>query len=116
MGCYLQFCIIKKLRPVRKNLSKVQFFHILSAHAKGLIDSETGRSPQWFVNATGQNSITQKLPANVPRSFSRISGLVKDAFSLSSPRSFNVYGLWAVWPLLKSRIPGKIDMVRVRSK
>ena len=33
-----------------------------------------------------------------------------------SPRSFNVYGLWAVWPLLKSRIPGKIDMVRLRSK
>ena len=31
-------------------------------------------------------------------------------------RSFNVYGLWAAWPLLKSRIPGKIDMVPVRSK
>ena len=36
MGCYLQFCITKKLRPVNKNLSKVHFFHILSAHAKGL--------------------------------------------------------------------------------
>ena len=34
----------------------------------------------------------------------------------SAPRSFNVYGLWAAWPLLKSRIPGKTDMVRVRSK
>ena len=31
------------------------------------------------------------------------------------PRSFNVNGLWAAWPLLKSCIPGKIDMVRVRS-
>ena len=37
MGCYLQFWITKKLRPVNKNLSKVHFFHILSAHAKGLI-------------------------------------------------------------------------------
>ena len=37
MGCYLQFCITKKLRPVNKNSSKVHFFHILSAHAKGLI-------------------------------------------------------------------------------
>ena len=37
----------------------------------------------------------------------------KDLFT---PRSFNVYGLWAAWPLLKSRIPGKIDMVPVRSK
>ena len=36
MGCYLQFCITKKLRSVNKNLSKVHFFHILSAHAKGL--------------------------------------------------------------------------------
>ena len=36
MGCYLQFCITKKLRPGNKNLSKVHFFHILSAHAKGL--------------------------------------------------------------------------------
>ena len=36
MGCYLQFCITKKLRPVNKNLSKLHFFHILSAHAKGL--------------------------------------------------------------------------------
>ena len=38
IGCYLQFCITKKLRPVNKNLSKVHFFLILSAHAKGLID------------------------------------------------------------------------------
>ena len=37
MGCYLQFCITKKLRPVNQNLSKVHFFHILSAHAKGLM-------------------------------------------------------------------------------
>ena len=37
-------------------------------------------------------------------------------FSSFPPRSFNVYGLWAAWPLLKSRIPGKIDMVPVRSK
>ena len=36
MGCHLQFCITKKLRLVNKNLSKVHFFHILSAHAKGL--------------------------------------------------------------------------------
>ena len=36
IGCYLQFCITKKLRPVNNNLSKVHFFHILSAHAKGL--------------------------------------------------------------------------------
>ena len=36
MGCYLQFCITKKLRPVNKNLSKVHFFHILSAYAKEL--------------------------------------------------------------------------------
>ena len=36
IGCYLQFCITKKLRPVNKNLSKVHFFHILSAHVKGL--------------------------------------------------------------------------------
>ena len=34
----LLFAILhyKKLRPVNKNLSKVHFFHILSAHAKGL--------------------------------------------------------------------------------
>ena len=36
MGCYLQFCITKKLWPINKNLSKLHFFHILSAHAKGL--------------------------------------------------------------------------------
>ena len=35
MGCCLQFGITKKLRPVNKNSSKVHFFHILSAHAKG---------------------------------------------------------------------------------
>ena len=37
MGCSLQFCITKKLRPVNKNSSKVHFLHILSAHTKGLI-------------------------------------------------------------------------------
>ena len=36
MGCFLQFCITKKLQQVNKNLSKVHFFHILNAHAKGL--------------------------------------------------------------------------------
>ena len=36
MGCCMQICTTKKLRPVNKNLSKVHFFHILSVHAKGL--------------------------------------------------------------------------------
>ena len=50
MGCYLQFCITKKVRPVNKNLSKVHFFHILSAHAKGLSSmSKTARG----VNSSG---------------------------------------------------------------
>ena len=39
VGCSLHFCITKTLRPVNKNLSKVHFFHILSAHAKGLTTS-----------------------------------------------------------------------------
>ena len=44
------------------------------------------------------------------------TGLLVQIPDLLPPRSFNVYGLWAAWPLLKSRIPGKIDMVPVRSK
>ena len=46
MGCYLQFCIMKKLRPENKNLSKVDFFHTLSAHAKGLL--KLGHRPYAF--------------------------------------------------------------------
>ena len=42
MGCYLQFCITKTLQPVNEHSSKVHFFHILRAHAKGL--TKTGRS------------------------------------------------------------------------
>ena len=34
----------------------------------------------------------------------------------ATPRSFNVYGLWAAWPLWKSGCPGKFDMVLVRSQ
>ena len=40
----------------------------------------------------------------------------KDASCASTtPRSFNLHGLWATWSLLKSYNPSKIDMVRVRS-
>ena len=34
----------------------------------------------------------------------------------AAPHSFYAHGLWAAWPLWKARIPGKLDMVRVRSK
>ena len=49
MDCYLQFCITKKLWPVNKNLSKVHFLNILSAHAKGLNrlpDESSSSSPK----------------------------------------------------------------------
>ena len=49
MGCYLQFCITKKLRPVNKNLSKVHFFHILSAHAKGLKKARLRNNLCWHL-------------------------------------------------------------------
>ena len=35
MGCYLQFCITKKLRPVNKNLSKCTFSTYLARTRKG---------------------------------------------------------------------------------
>ena len=80
MGCYLQFCITKKLRPVNKNLSKEHFFHILSPHAKGLRDvySTRGAKKKVFLGTSSTVILLEKNHARNVGQFWNLAGIFLD--------------------------------------
>ena len=65
MGCYLQCCITKKLRPVNQNSSKVHFLHIQRAR-EGLKPQQHKTSMKYLITAILVSSAIRLLRNPTP--------------------------------------------------